>query len=93
MKFRLSIHNKMTEEDVELEVDAWVSAYFPARRNGPPEYCCEEEGGEVLELHVYQNGTEVLTDLDSTYGAGTQQRIEDAARDAAMNQEAEDDFD
>lgn len=46
--------------DVEYEVECRVSDYYPAvmyLRNGDPGY--PEEGGEIEEITIYQNGNDI----------------------------------
>lgn len=36
----------------ELEIEYTVAPYYPAQTYGPPEHCCQDEGGEIEEMTV-----------------------------------------
>jgi len=45
--------------EMEVCVDYEVAPYFPGNTLGPPEFCDPPEGGEVLEMQAYYQGTQI----------------------------------
>lgn len=44
------------EDEIDIEVEYSVSAYYPAKISGPPEDCYPAEGGEIETLTAYRDG-------------------------------------
>ena len=59
--------------EFEPEVDAFLS--------GPPERCHPPYGGDLIELDVYLRRENITATVDEQFGAGTYDRIAQAAKE------------